>query len=402
MPENNDSLSNKFEQARSRILGGSKKILTEEKKITDEIKQQNKDYEARLSILDKIGSVGRRAFLGISAAILTTTRVSSPAQFQQFTLAMRDLACVVGQILTPVLQDVTRVLRSVADFILNLSDSTKGTIGSIAALALGLSFLTPIVVKVVQVGFMLANVLKVVWAATGPVGIVIAILATALGAAAASGSDVGGVFGALKNVVGALGRVLKSILLVLEPIQRLFVAIGNLVGTVLAPALNIVAGVLSLIADGFEALADSAIVEALNWVISRIEDMVSLLQQAWELLEEVGSALTFGLFDSDEEEAPKRKKSSVGAGGRDVRFQSGESFQKDLISNAIKAGFGARTQEEMIVQNTTEMVRLLEQLVRVGVKGVTGKDLPGNDSAAKFLQSLFASRPTSAIRTSGS
>ena len=98
---------------------------------------------ALLDFADTAGKVGaqlrsvgsRMAFGGFQMA-LEKTSFGDPVAFEQFNFAVRDLAGVFGQMLSPIVREATGYVREAADWLVNLSDGTKSLVTGFARYAI--------------------------------------------------------------------------------------------------------------------------------------------------------------------------------------------------------------------------------------------------------------------------
>lgn len=96
----------------------------------------------------------------VTAKVLGTVSVFNPAAFDRFTWAGKDLAAVLGEMLVPTLEKMTFFVRSVADWIVNLSPETKKLVGQFATFTLAGTATFIALSKLITVGTALTGVVK--------------------------------------------------------------------------------------------------------------------------------------------------------------------------------------------------------------------------------------------------
>lgn len=381
------------------------------KDVQPEIEKAIQGLDKFKSGIQQIGALGAKVFATLSAQIAATAAIADPARFQQFTLAMRDLAGVVGQILAPVLERVTELVRGLADWIINLSDGQKALFGSVVGVGLGFSSMATILPKVISGVVSLVTAVMGLNVATGGILVAVGLLATALipiiSQGAETGSvmesladafrpvmdalkELGGLFTqamkpigelvmvlgeALRPVLDAVSSVIKTLISamstqigvvtnLISPIKALIQAIAPLIsvvfqvasglaeifGSVLEVVNMVIGAVLGLLLDALKPLVSfivAIIVPAFQLWLSWIKVVANFLKDVIRLTKEL-----FGIQSrAPSAAADRERRSSVGAGGRSASFISGEEVsRKAIIASVTAPGDRAIAQRDTMIQ----------------------------------------------------
>lgn len=134
--------------------------------------------------------VGAVAVGAASVGILTrTAQHFSPATAIRFERAMGALAATVGEVLAPAFLKLTRFVEDLADWVANLSPSTKAWISDIVTIAAPLAI---VVSFVGAIGLGVMTIAKGLWGAVAAARALIGPLMTARAVAATTGVGAGG------------------------------------------------------------------------------------------------------------------------------------------------------------------------------------------------------------------
>lgn len=164
--------------------------------------------QAMNDLISKIKSLGvataaTSAVLG--ATLVRSAKMFSPAEAIRFEYRMRDLSAVIGSVLHPTFVKLSDTVYALSKWLLNLSDSTKKWINTIAqwlipATALGLAFsgMGVVIGGLITAGGILISTFS--WLAK-----VVGITATKQAVTAASTTAVMNVTAGVVNVAGGVG-----------------------------------------------------------------------------------------------------------------------------------------------------------------------------------------------------
>lgn len=130
--------------------------------------------------LSGAGALGIGLAAKVGGTAIASSALGAPVEFERFTLAMRDLSGVIGQILAPVVERLTGVIRALADTIINLDPVLKEWIGNVSGITIALGGVLFIGSRFIALISGIGVAIKAVFAAGGP--LTLALLA--LGAAA--------------------------------------------------------------------------------------------------------------------------------------------------------------------------------------------------------------------------
>jgi phage-related protein len=160
----------------------------------------------------KLSKSATAAIGAIDASIGKFVQLASPAVYNRFALAAKDFQAVFGKILVPVLADVTKTIRGLADALLNASPILKATIQSIADFSVKASILAG------KIGSMVALLGGKLVTVLGPVLDLLDKLVTKA-------------FDPMMQVVGQLqgsiGTVVNSLISVAEKLLPLFMELAS-------------------------------------------------------------------------------------------------------------------------------------------------------------------------------
>lgn len=309
--------------------------------------------------------------------------LSSPSTVIRFNLALRDTQAVIGQILTPVVERFTQIIRKLGDALASLSDPTKSMLGGLAAgsglagvftaLAAAASVLVrtlggiPVAIATVvgavlgvattmgkweDVSASLNEILKI--AGTGietvarialpplldVVGALASVLvethkaaaplAEALGLGLAAAFRVAGVL--LMPLVQTLGMLTR----VLTPVLKLFAALSEVV----ASAIEGVAASLGSILGGLVELLSGPLTSALQQFAAWVDMLVVRVKNFVDEVREF-----FGL-PALEDYDPSRK-SSVGAAVRGANIGSLSTLVNQAYTSALQSGMQSIPQKQL-------------------------------------------------------
>lgn len=416
MAENLDQMKSRLLELKGQLLetldpAAARRLNEEIKKLSHQISVAEAAAAKFKRVLDtvkgtlqNISNVGSVIFTALSATIARTVQVADPARWNQFQLALRDLAGVVGKMLAPVLEKVTQLIRMFADWLNSLSAGTKKAIVGIVGVALATSVLLIVIPQLIsQVVALTTAVVSLDIAAAG-IPIAIGLVVTGIAALIQYGGSLKGVMDSLSEafapVMGALNRLwavfqegfgvlqktfsvimenlqpafemitplIESIVNVTTSLMRIWVAWQRVVGGLANAFMPLVKAIfqiaqqiqgallpiVELVADVFAELAEvlgELLVEILKpiaefiktFVVPIFEFWVSILKQLKEILIDTIKLLRefLGLSGRQVPKVDnKDKKSSVGAGGREASFMSGEELQRKAILAAVKVSGG--------------------------------------------------------------
>jgi len=382
-------LDDTFDPAKAKQLRQEIKLLNEEIKRTagstkDAGEKSEKFRDKLLSIqstLRSVGSVAAAAFASISGVLIKSVEKGDPATFIQFSLAARDLAGVIGQVLSPVLQTVTGLVRGLADWIINLSPETKTIIAVVTAFTLTLAFL---ISALVGVGLAITAVTAAMAAfniSTGGllliIGAILAPIAALVGYLVYLGKtqDKSSASArAMQSTMAGLKKMFDAVVDALRPFMEAMAAIANQVGP---PLIAFIATVVKLFAEMFSMIG--LLVPLLNLLISlfsfgmvnSVQKLVNIINVAIIGLEnmirllKVAQAMGGIAFGTAPAPAPAAAASSEGAGGRNVSFITGEELQRRTIAAfaAKDAENTAKNQRDIMIDELMKLNRAQERRI---------------------------------------
>lgn len=317
--------------------------------------------------IEAIGPAAIAAFAGLSATVRNTVRVADPATFQQFSLALRDLAGVVGQILAPVLQKITAVIRSVADYIVNLSPQTRRLIATVVSFTLALT-------AVIGVAYLLVKAINAVTAAAAAMNVTTGGFLIIVGAIVAAASALAAILGSAESRTAVfgdtfekLGNVITNVGKALWPTVE---AVGSLVSAIVGGLMGVVGDLLGLLGSLLGTLVELAsyivgpVLQAVAYILTgafkllfaAIRLVIGALQQVVNLIRYIT-----GLPPLETPEKKRERRSSVGAGGRDVSIISGEELHRQMIVAGIRGSRGTQDPNARAEAQRERMITLLER-----------------------------------------
>lgn len=223
---------------------------------------------------------------------------ANPAAILQFNLALRDTVATLGNILTPVLQTATDIIRGFGSAVASLGPNAKLMIQALAGGALALGVFTAATAAFEAI-------------ATGGIGPLIAVV---LGAAGAMGVLQDGV-GGLRDVFADVGDFLSSladtlmpsfqaVMAAIKPLMLLVMgAVGSLAGSLAQGMMPIIA----MLASGFGEMVTAAgpLVQALTeigqaligQIVANFTALASILTPIGLMIVQVGGTLLKSLVE---------------------------------------------------------------------------------------------------------
>lgn len=323
------------QKARTDEERGQAKLKADHTGRMGQIEQQKKALAQIGQTLATVGSIGRAAFAGIVSAVVGLGALASPAMFQQFSLAMRDLGAVVGQMLLPVFDLLIKVIRGVADWIVNLSPATKSLVTALAFLALGFG-VTTVAVYALVAAFTALNTVS------GGILIVIGAVVTALAGLAywftqteSGGSAMASVWEALKPVWTSLNVLLAAGSEAFGQLATAMMEIGKALGLFDGNLLQIVTGAMQQMIDGLTRMI--ILFGVLAETMSNPVGFLALDKMFGEVERR---------FQKIRKEIMAAAKSSVGAAPGKASFVGLEQMGKNVAMGALEMGTAQQQAEE--------------------------------------------------------
>lgn len=293
------------------------------------------DAARRLS--DAARALGNFArFNQTNSAVSQAVQLARPGDVAMLSLTMKDLGATIGMVLAPVLRLVTRIIRSFADVILNLSPQTKQLIGAMAGAAIGTTTLVATLTAFKLVITALSSSL-LGFLATGAVlaiGAAITYMATSM--------DTGG------RLAAAFGGILDKLASIFDKGMSL-----------VAAALEGLVPVFEFFLTAVEAFVDGLLylVNSLLWALDMAEIQVGGKQKK----SSVGiAAIPFSSGTSDELYRKNAQASfQLGAAASPETLELQKLNQKvDALAGAFIGYKAAMKQEQWKSQNTTAQAQL--------------------------------------------
>jgi len=276
--------------SKSRGRGKAKSSYDAAQKVIGDPRDANKLIEA----LERLGT----SFVAQTQHIVSFVAAANPAAILQFQLALRDTVATIGNILTPVLNTATDIIRAFGSAIASLGPNAKQMIQVLAGGTLAM-------------GVFAAAVTAFEAVATGGIGPVIAGLVGAAGAALVLSDGVSG----LRGVFASVGDFLSTMADVLKPsFDVLAKAVGQLAPLLAQAAGGIVGTIAQLLVPLFSQLATAfsrlvpavaPAIEALTkigeamagYLVARISSWFSVLVPLGELVAKFGTFLLANLAE---------------------------------------------------------------------------------------------------------
>jgi len=347
--------------------------LNEQIKNTSTVSATVKERLSTLGTVAKnTATVAAAAFASLTAAITKTVEVADPAVFQHFALAGRDLAGVIGRILTPVLKQMTIAVRALADWIINLSPAAKTAVAALVTFATVLAGLIVVLgilggalqgvaTGVINVAFALGLAFPGYLAIIGAV----AALAAVLTALITANSGLAGVMAFLKPLLDGVARAWEIFVDAVTPAIEVLKLFAEYIGPFLTDHLNDVGKVLSMVVDIFRELKPliTAVAAAVGVsLVAAFGALYLVVKGIAIVLEQIIKLMRFlRIMSPAAPTAPKTaEQSSVGAGGRNVTIMTGLDVQRQAIASALMHG-------EQDANRIAEMQRklMIEELMKI-------------------------------------
>jgi hypothetical protein len=270
----------------------------------------------------KLSKSATAAIGAIDASIGKFVQLASPAVYNRFALAAKDFQAVFGKILVPVLADVTKTIRGLADALLNASPILKATVQSIADFSVKASILAGKLGSIVALlGGKLITVLgpvlelldKLVTQAFDPMMKVVASLQGSLGsvvnALVSMAEKLLPLFlslaqNGLANIVQQIEQLSKfaiQLYTALEPVQKAFLLIIEVFQSVQSVITDLLGAALSLVGIalkpiGFFLKILLAPFQVLGKIIQFLLKPLNLALQAFTKVFDVLTSV-FGILD---------------------------------------------------------------------------------------------------------
>lgn len=105
----------------------------------DDAKKADDKIKGLSESINRLGGIATRAFIGTGAAITGFAAAASPDAMATFTGSIHLFAGEVGMAFIPAMNKISGALQSAAGWFRGLSESTKGTIATVAFWTLGVS-----------------------------------------------------------------------------------------------------------------------------------------------------------------------------------------------------------------------------------------------------------------------
>jgi methyl-accepting chemotaxis protein len=326
---------------------------------------------------------------------------ANPAGAVQLNMAYRSLTYTLGQILQPVLQGATRLLRFLADTLYNLSPGTKALIVAVAAFTVTLAAMVPVLATVVTLFGVIDVELAGIPILIGALVAAFAAVAVGAGTLVAAGGKFSTIVDALaplKDLAGDLidlfdelisagmdafadalravapavrvfAQTLREVMRELQPLLRTLAPMVAALGaagllailTALVTPLVLVAGYLTGLVHTFEALG-RVIGLASDEAQRFLEIAARLSTVSGGVSGVVGGNLAINQLKAGQ---AGREKGSAPFGPVDVRATTAEEFQRSLTRSALTASFGQGAQagpEEETAENTRTAAEVLQEI----------------------------------------
>lgn len=242
--------------------------------------------------LNQIGSFATRGFAVATGAIGGFVRMTDPRGFDNLTVALARVSIQLGRFFVPLLREVTGWINRLADWLRNLSDTQREQVLNWTRLTLGILAVGAVLPRVISLVSGVAGVLgtlRTVFVALGastPIGWLLAIIAAAVGLAAAFDAGSGGV-GGLGQAFATMRDVAASVWAALQPLAAAFLDFGRAVLPVVVSAITAVANVVVPLIQVLTQIA-TAVLPALATVVNLVW---AGLQQLATLFTELASGV---------------------------------------------------------------------------------------------------------------
>jgi hypothetical protein len=356
------------------------------------------------SLVEKIST----GFGAATNGLMHFVQAADPVVFKQLSLATRDLAAVIGQIMRPIVIEVTRQIRALANAILSLSPHTKAVVAGFIAATVAAGVLA----AATQVLSAIVN--SATFGLSAAFGAVIGSL-VAVGMAMAQTSSVserlGKLFEPVRGALAFVANFFEDLVGVVAPEME---KLAGEVGGLLRDALGSLRPFVDETALAFKGFA-YVLIELVRDLVKAAEslarafgsDLISILLKVertitrmvvglgvileklrsdpkWILTGTIGDLLS--LIDAkmqqiENEPAPKKgpPRDSTNAAPRAAQISSIEEFGKAAQKLAFGAGVEdkALQAQEKTAANTLKLVELLAGLKAVG--GALGKGFEANN-----------------------
>jgi hypothetical protein len=304
-----------------------KELLGLSKKENEELEKKSKSVSTLKEAFKQLGSTAKLVGLSVAGAVVGLGGLASPAMFQQFTMAMRDLGAVVGQILLPVFEAFTKVLRGLADFIINLPSGVKSLIVTFALVAVGIG-IAIVAVNALTAAFAALNVVS------GGILIGIGVVVTALAGLTYwfTQTSTGGRM--LSAFMDAMRPILDSLTMLGEALADTFGELVVALVEVAKATLLFDENVLRFVTNALKVLIDN-----LTFTILLVGELSKAMTNPLGFLTIGGAAdKASEKLKKLRDEMEKSRKSSVGAAPGKAGFFSLEQLGKNVAISALEAG----------------------------------------------------------------
>jgi hypothetical protein len=315
-------------------------------------------------VLQEVVDTFKNAFSQMKSIITETVGAFRPYEVEKFEARLKDLSAVFGSMLLPVMQEMTQVVKQVADYFYSLPNSFKETITAVAKIVIELGALATVAASV-----------GAVFGAVGAVLVNLNMAVPVLVALTAMGYQFVKTAGGAKFLTDALTFGEQMLQKWYDEISKI-----NTVGSELAESLSDMGKSMSGLLDALKPIMASFV----EWFVKEMGDLlkeladqatvaVNALTELWKWLKKLADDLGVDMGNAALPNVNREKKDSFGLGAHGGRVTDPLSAFKSIQEQVFKNMGGVEKAEDKVAKNTEQILALLRGL---GLKGVRPA-LPG-------------------------